>query len=132
MTPSRPYLLRALYEWIVDNQMTPYLLVDAEREAAQIPKEFIENGKIVFNVGPTAVQHLDLANEGVAFDARFGGVPRSVSIPINAIMAIYARENGKGMVFTEEDASGEDEPPPPPSGGPGETGGRKPALKVVK
>lgn len=131
MTPSRPYLLRALYDWILDNGMTPYLLVDAERDQVVVPEQFIENGKIVFNVGPTAVRNLELGNEWLMFDARFSGSPMQVSVPIMAVLAIYARENGKGMVFTDEEAEGET-PPPPPSGGDGGDRPKKPTLKVVK
>ncbi len=132
MTPSRPYLLRALYDWILDNGMTPYLLVDAERENVRVPEQFVENGKIVFNVSPTAIRHLELGNDWVMLDARFSGSPMEVSVPTMAVLAIYARENGKGMVFTDEE--GGDEPPPPPPGG-GDDGSdkpKRPSLKVVK
>ena len=131
MTPSRPYLLRALYEWILDNGMTPYLLVDAERESVEVPKQFVEDGKIVFNVSPSAIRNLELGNDWVLLDARFSGSPMQVSVPVMAVLAIYARENGKGMVFTDE--QGGDEPPPQPGGGDG--GGdkpKRPSLKVVK
>ena len=131
MTPSRPYLLRALYEWILDNGMTPYLLVDAERESVEVPKQFVEDGKIVFNVSPSAIRNLELGNDWVLLDARFSGSPMQVSVPVMAVLAIYARENGKGMVFTDE--QGGDGPPPQPGGGDG--GGdkpKRPSLKVVK
>ncbi|HHH41615.1 MAG TPA: ClpXP protease specificity-enhancing factor [Chloroflexi bacterium] len=125
MTSSRPYLIRALYEWIVDNGFTPYLLVDAEHEAAQVPAEYVHDGRIVLNIAPRAVQALDLGNEAVRFRARFAGQPREVSVPVEAVAAIYAMENNKGMVFGPEE---EDGPPPgPPPERPG-----KPSLKVVK
>lgn len=133
MTPSRPYLLRALFEWILDNGMTPYILVDAEQEHVTVPRQFVDNGKIVFNVSPTAVRNLELGNQAVGFDARFSGQAMYVSIPIMAVLAIYARENGKGMVFTDEMPSA-----PPPAPGPeggGDGGGekpRRPSLRVVK
>lgn len=131
MTPSRPYLIRALYEWIVDNDLTPYVLVDAAAEGLDAPVEYADAGKLVLNLAPRAVQALELGNEGVGFNARFGGVSRSVWVPVMAVMAIYARENGQGMLFTDEDGGGSG-----PSGGgpaPGTAGGeKKPALKVVK
>ncbi len=130
MTPSRPYLLRALHEWIVDNGMTPYILVDAEQDQVEVPAQYVENGKIVFNVGPTAVRNLDLGNERVMLDARFSGNPFHVDVPINAVIAIYARENGKGMVFTDEEEG--EEPPTPPTGGDGDDKSKRPTLRVVK
>jgi stringent starvation protein B len=108
--------------------MTPYVLVDAERTGTQVPREYVEEGKIVFNVGPQAVDNLELANDAVAFNARFGGTPRNVAVPTESVLAIYARENGKGMVFTDDD--GEDETPPP-SGGDDDKS-KKPSLRVVK
>ena len=131
MTPSRPYLLRALYDWVLDNGLTPYILVDAERENLQIPEQFIENGKIVFNIAPTAVRNLELGNDWVSLDARFSGTPMRVSVPAMAVLAIYARENGKGMVFTDEEG-GDGPPPPPPSGDDGGDKPKRPNLKVVK
>ncbi len=124
MTPSRPYLIRALYEWILDNGMTPYLLVDVADEQVVVPQQYVENGRIVLNVNPSAVQNLQLGNELVELDARFSGQPMHVSVPVMSVMAIYARENGKGMVFTEEDGGG-DEPPP-------EKDEKRPTLRVVK
>ena len=128
MTPSRPYLIRALYDWIVDNGMTPYILVDAENPHVVVPRQFVENGKIVLNINPSAVQNLSLANHGVELDARFSGTPMHVAIPIMAVLAIYARENGKGMVFNEEEHGGDE--PPPQDGGDGKT--KRPQLRVVK
>lgn len=129
MTPSRPYLLRALYDWIVDNGMTPYLLVDAESEEVIVPRQFVEGGKIVLNINPSAVQNLQLGNSLVEMDARFSGAPMHVSVPVMSVMAIYARENGKGMVFTEEDGGGDEPPPEGPTEGDGD---KRPALRVVK
>ena len=128
MTPSRPYLIRALYEWIVDNEMTPYVLVDAEHSGAQVPSQYVENGKIVFNVAPAAVKNLQMDNTEIAFNARFGGTPQSIAVPVHAVVAIYARENGKGMVFTDED--GGDDPTPPSDSGSGKP--KRPSLHVVK
>lgn len=132
MTPSRPYLLRALHEWIVDNGLTPHILVDAATEGARLPLEYAENGKIVFNVSPRAVKFLQMRNDAVEFEARFGGAPMHVLVPIAGVLAVYARENGKGMVFSEEDGGGDQ---PPPSGGPDggdEKKSKRPALRVVK
>ncbi len=130
MTPSRPYLIRALYEWILDNDLTPYILVDASFQGVEVPPQFIENGKIVLNVAPRAVQGLDLGNSAVAFEARFSGQAQLLYIPIQAVMAIYARENGQGMMFGEDDGG---ETPPTDSGpaGDGKSEGR-PSLRVVK
>jgi len=124
MTSSRPYLLRAIYDWIVDNNLTPYLLVNAEQEGVQVPEQYVEKGKIVLNVSPRAVQALDLANERITFSARFAGRPMEVNVPVTAALAIYAKENGQGMIFTDEDDG--DEPPPSPDKP------NRPQLKVVK
>lgn len=127
MSSSQPYLIRAIYEWILDNQLTPYLLVDAENDYAMIPREYVENGKIILNISPTAVNDLNLSNDYIMFNARFNGKAMEVSIPTVAVLAIYARENGQGMMFddhTDDNTpSPEDTPPAPP---------KKPQLKVVK
>jgi stringent starvation protein B len=128
MTPSQPYLLRAIYDWIVDNQLTPYVLVNAANEQAQVPRQFVDNGKIVLNLSPLAVNGLELGNEHVMFSARFSGKPMAVSFPVAAVLAIYAKENGQGMVFNE---SGDTNPPPPVSPDDGKKAG-KPSLKIVK
>lgn len=124
MTPNRPYLLRAFYEWIVDNNCTPYLVVDATVDDVKVPTQFIQNGQIVLNTAPSAVGNLQLGNDAVTFSARFGGQPFALYIPVTAILAIYARENGAGTVFTleeeedeaeifDEDLNHEPEPPEP-------------------
>jgi len=92
-----------MYEWIVDNGMTPYILVDTRNDQVMIPRQFEEDGKIVLNLGPTAVQSLDLGIEAVSFDARFDGSSMDVMVPIEFILAIYTRENGQGMMFADED-----------------------------
>ncbi|NYS59216.1 ClpXP protease specificity-enhancing factor [Vreelandella salicampi] len=102
MRSSRPYLARALYEWLVDNELTPYLVVDATQPDVEVPKQFVQNGQIVLNVAPTAVRDLFMENQAIGFNARFGGQPMQVMIPITALIAIYARENGAGMVFGHE------------------------------
>jgi len=128
MTSSRPYLIRAIYDWIVDNNFTPYLLVNAENDSAIIPREYVEDGKIVLNINPTAISNLQLGNDYIMFNARFSGKAMEVSIPVIAVLAIYAQENGQGMMFDENNnpppTSPEDTPPPEKS--------KKPQLKVVK
>ncbi|MEE4377334.1 MAG: ClpXP protease specificity-enhancing factor [Candidatus Competibacteraceae bacterium] len=126
MTSNRPYLIRALYEWITDNNLTPYLLVDAEATDVQVPQQFVQEGRIVLNINPSAVQGLLLGNEFVEFSARFSGSPHQVIIPTPAVMAIYARENGQGMVFGNE--PGGDQPPPSTP----QPTTKRPTLKIVK
>lgn len=104
MSPRRPYLLRAFYEWLIDNQLTPHLVVDVTRPGVSVPMEFARDGQIVLNVAPRAVGNLELGNDDVRFNARFGGVPRQVFVPIAAVLAIYARENGSGTMFEPEAA----------------------------
>ncbi|MGO2414131.1 ClpXP protease specificity-enhancing factor [Cobetia crustatorum] len=102
MLSSRPYLARALYEWLLDNDNTPYIVVDAEQDGVQVPRQHVQNGQIVLNIAPGAVRDLLIANEGVSFNARFGGQPMHVSVPTPALVALYSRENGVGMVFGHE------------------------------
>ena len=102
MTPKRPYLLRGLYEWIVDNDLTPHLVVDATIVGTVVPQNFVSEGQIVLNISPTAVQGLQLADHEVRFSARFGGKPMQVIVPMTAALAIYARENGAGAMFEAE------------------------------
>ena len=126
MNSSRPYLMRAIYEWIVDNNMTPYLLVNAVHPHVVVPVEHVNNGKIILNVAPEAVQNLDMAGEELSFSARFSGKSMHVSVPVSAALAIYARENGRGMVFNDDEDRSPDEPDrekPGPGG---------PQLRVVK
>ncbi len=127
MTSNRPYLVRALYDWILDNGMTPHLLVNADWKGVEVPREHVHEGRIVLNIGPSAVQTLQLGNHAVEFSARFSGVARTIHLPIAAVMAIYARENGHGMVFPDEET---DDSPPPPSEPTPER--KRPSLKVVK
>lgn len=103
MTSSRPYLLRAIYDWLVDNSLTPYLLVDATLENVTVPLEHVQDGKIILNISPNAVQALALENDYVSFNARFSGKAMDIYIPMAAAMALYAQENGKGMMFPEEE-----------------------------
>lgn len=130
MTSSRSYLIRALYEWINDNHLTPYLLVNANEQNVSVPQEFVgKDGQIILNVAPTAIMGLDMSHDAISFSARFGGVPTDLYVPNHAVMGIYAKENGKGMMF-------EPEPPAPPSPPQDsklkEKPVKKPMLKVVK
>ncbi len=108
LSPRRPYLLRAFYEWLLDNQLTPHLVVDVTLPGVQVPMEYARDGQIVLNIAPRAVGGLELANDEVRFNARFGGVPRQVSVPLAAVLAIYARENGAGTMFEPEAAYDEE------------------------
>lgn len=107
MSSHRPYLLRALYEWIVDNGMTPHLLVDATRSGVQVPVHAVKDGRIVLNVAERAVARLEMTNDVIRFSARFGGVSHSVSVPVSAVLAIYARETGQGMALPEDLGAGD-------------------------
>ncbi len=102
MTPRRPYLLRAFYDWLVDNDLTPHLVVDATLPGVKVPMEFVSDGQIILNIAPRAVGNLELGNEAVSFNARFSGRPHSVIVPMYAVLAIYARENGAGTMFEPE------------------------------
>ena len=133
MTSNRPYLLRALNEWINDNGMTPYLLVDALRDGVQVPASVVKDGRVVLNIAPRAVAHLGMDNREVRFMARFGGVSQSVVVPITAVMAIYAQETGQGMMLPEDGALLPDDAPDPTPGP--DAGGEPPKrshLRVIK
>ncbi len=104
MTPRRPYMLRAFYDWLVDNELTPHLVVEATLPGVRVPEEFIQDGQIILNIAPRAVGNLELGNEAVTFSARFSGRPHSVIVPLYAVQAIYARENGAGTMFEPEEA----------------------------
>lgn len=139
MTSSRPYLLRALLDWISDNGLTPHLLVDATLPGVIVPTRFIQDGRITLNVGPAAVQGLEMGNDLISFSARFAGQPMQVRVPVTSVLAIYARENGQGMMFGNEPGSEletaehVDEQSPAAPGPGAKPGGRKrPGLKVVK
>ena len=129
MTSNRPYLLRALYEWINDNGLTPHVLIDAECEGVDVPEHAIQKGKVVLNVAAGATENLQLDNETIFFKARFSGKPYNITVPMAAVIAIYARENGQGMMFAQED-----DPPPPPVDGSDDPPSPSPRshLKVVK
>lgn len=104
LSPRRPYLLRAFYDWLLDNQLTPHLVVDVTLPGVNVPMEYARDGQIVLNIAPRAVGNLELGNDEVRFNARFGGVPRQVNVPMAAVLAVYARENGAGTMFEPEAA----------------------------
>jgi stringent starvation protein B len=130
MSSSKPYLLRALHEWIIDNGLTPHIIVDIHAPEVEVPTAAHQDGKLVLNVAPRATRKLEMGNDLFTFEARFGGTPHLVRVPVDAILAIYARENGQGMVFAQEglDKNGDSEL--------GDDGGddrpRGPHLRVIK
>ena len=128
LSPRRPYLLRAFYEWLLDNQLTPHVVVDINLPGVQVPLEFARDGQIVLNIAPRAVGNLELTNDAVRFSARFGGVPRQVYVPMAAILAIYARENGAGTMF-EPEAGYEDQDESLDNDG--ETSAAEPVMQVI-
>ena len=125
MTSSRPYLVRAIHEWILDNEITPHLLVDIEGDGVEVPAQQGQNGKIVLNISPQAVEGLMLGNDAIGFRARFGGISTDVYVPVTSVLAIYAKENGRGMVFSED----EDGPAPEEADAKSD---KRPSLKIVK
>lgn len=103
LSPTRPYMARAIYEWICDNQLTPYLLVDATQPYTSVPEQFVKDGQIVLNIAPHAVHQFQMSNDAISFSARFGGVARDIYVPISALLGIYARENGQGLFFDPDE-----------------------------
>ncbi|AOD14511.1 ClpXP protease specificity-enhancing factor [Xanthomonas fragariae] len=139
MTSHRPYLLRALVEWINDNGMTPHVLVDADLPGVQVPASAVKDGRVVLNIAERAVVGLQVDNESVSFTARFGGVSHPVMVPMAAVIAVYARETGHGMALPDDIPGTSTEPPDPSAPPPGTptpdeppTGGKRPHLRVVK
>ncbi|UTW45085.1 ClpXP protease specificity-enhancing factor [bacterium SCSIO 12696] len=138
MTSNRPYLIRAFYDWIVDNDCTPYVVVDAYFDGVEVPQQHVNDGQIVLNLSPRAIAGFSLENQQIQFSTRFGGVPTDIRLPVESILGIYARENGQGMVFQREEpavalapvqgGAGDDDDTPPPAG----PGGSRPTLRVVK
>ena len=127
--PKRPFLLRAMHQWITECGHTPHVIVDAGHDGATLPRAYVKDGKIVLNLSEGATQRLRLGNDEVEFDARFAGVVHHVRFPVSAVLGIYSRETGEGMVFSEQDLG----PEPPTRPTPAEEGGvRRPQLKVVK
>jgi len=135
MSSSKPYFIRALYEWIVDNNCTPHILVDAHAPATQVPLQHVnKDGQIILNISPTAVKDFFMDNTAISFNARFSGVANNLYIPTEAILGIYARENGQGMMFEPESNPTPPAAPTPPSSPAPSTGTvtKRPGLRVVK
>lgn len=129
MTSNRPYLLRALYDWISDNHMTPHILVEAGAEGVDVPDQAVQKGKVILNIAHAAVRDLDLGNGWLTFMARFSGSEYRVAVPVEAVLAIYAKENGQGMMFAHD---GESETPDDPDRGPDGSRPGRPHLTIVK
>lgn len=135
MTSSRPYILRALYEWILENSCTPYILVNAYGPGVLVPQEHVKDGQIILNIAPAAVHDLQIFDEAIQFNGRFAGIPTPVYVPVGSVLGIYARENGQGMVFEQEKPEPPSPSSPPPRGakkGDKKTVSGRPALRVVK
>lgn len=138
MTSNRPYLVKAVYEWIMDNSVTPHVVINAMDETVSVPQQYVDDGQIILNINPSAVQNLVIDDECIMFNARFGGKPYNIYAPMHTVLAIYAAENGQGMMFNEEQNGG---PPPENNNGNGNGNGssdnkppprKKPTLRVVK
>ncbi len=129
MSLSRPYLIRAIYQWVVDNGLTPYIVVDCTEDFIDIPEQFIHDGQVILNISPSAVQNLEITDQSIFFNARFAGVPRQLDISVLSVLAIYARENGQGLIFSNDhlppDIKQKEQPEV-------KNKPKKPTLKVVK
>jgi stringent starvation protein B len=134
LPPKRPYLLRALHQWMIDNNQTPYLVVDAAHAGVVVPEEHVQEGRITLNLSYSATSNLAMGNDEICFDARFGGVARRVFIPMPAVLGIYARESGEGLVFPPDEyqAAADADPGKPDPDPPDPPSPRRPSLKVVK
>jgi stringent starvation protein B len=140
MTSSRPYLIRAIHEWILDNDLTPHIVVDADAQDVRVPPGYVKDGQISLNISAAAVNGLSMDNDWIMFDARFGGKSSQVSVPTAAVLSIFAKENGAGMSFGEDEH--QDDPPPAPDGSDkdkdkdkdkaGKRPRTQPALRIVK
>jgi stringent starvation protein B len=131
LNSSVPYLIRAINDWILDNDCTPYMIVDATMEGVSVPKDHVKDGQIVLNISPKAIRDLSVSDEYVMFSGRFAGVAHEVYAPIGAVMGVIAKENGEGMWFPREESESEPEPKPPSDFPPAKPKG-PPSLKVVK
>ena len=136
LVPTRPYLIRAIRDWAMDNGLTPQLLVDAGVDGIVIPEGHVQDGKIVLNVHTQAVKAIELGNEFITFSARFGGTSHGINLPIQSVLAIFARENGQGIFFQEEETQHQMERSPgdseeSPTNGQS-SGPRRPYLRLVE
>lgn len=129
MTSNKPYLIRAFYDWIVDNELTPYILVDATYPGVQVPQEHVRHERIVLNISPSATRGLLLENDRIVFTARFSGQTEQIFVLPNSVLEIYAKENGRGIAFTIEES---DEPPPSATSDSDTSTRKKPSLKLVE
>lgn len=129
MTSNRSYLLRAFYDWIIDNKLTPYILLDSDLPHVEVPKQSTKDGKITLNISTDAILNLKIDTQAIQFEASFNGQSMLIYAPIQAVLAIYTRETGQGMVFTEEENGEEGGGNPPP---PRVRPGTKPKLSIVK
>ncbi|MED5387468.1 MAG: ClpXP protease specificity-enhancing factor [Pseudomonadota bacterium] len=129
MSPNRPYLIRAIHEWICDNGLTTHLAVNAAYPGVEVPQDFVQDGQIVLNIAPRAVTQFVAGNEEISFSARFGGMPMTIRVPVNAVVAIFARENGQGMAFDPVEPPPEPTPPEPEKD---DSKAKVSHLKVVK
>jgi len=135
MISTRPYLIRAINEWACENGLTPHLLVNAQDEGVIVPVQHVHDGQIILNISPSAVQGIELGNEWIFFSARFSGQAMNIEVPVNSVLAIYARENGQGIFFPEDDGSPEPDDDDAAKQRPDRQQGKKgdkPMLKVVK
>ena len=132
MTPIKLYLLRAVYDWAVDNNLTPQVLVDAGAAGVNVPANYVQDGRIVLNIHPLSVGRFEFATEALRFAARFGGQSQAVEVPYAAVLAIYARENNQGITFPELPAGDKPEPEPEETPPDGKPPGKGPSLRVVK
>jgi stringent starvation protein B len=131
MTSSKPYLIRGLYQWLLDNQVTPYILVDTSSEEVRIPRGIASDGKVVLNLSPSAIQNLEMSNDYISFSARFNGIAEEIYCPIDSVLAIYARESGEGMMFNQASENATEIDNPAHGAGQPKKPNR-PGLKVVK
>ena len=127
--PKRPFLLRAMYQWITESGHTPHVIIDAANEAAEVPRAYVKEGKIVLNLSESATQRLRIGNDDVEFDARFAGVVHHVRFPVSAVLGVYARETGEGMIFSEGEPEAPQPSPEPPAA---DRKARRAKLTVVK
>jgi stringent starvation protein B len=127
LSSTKPYFIRALYEWMLENRLTPHLVVNAETQGVEVPTQYVEDGKIVLNVAPSAARDLHIGNEWLSFKARFRGTAFDICLPVQAVEAIYAKETNSGMAFCSDETLLHDpiEPPRPKRG-------KRPQLKVIK
>lgn len=147
LTSNKPYLLRAIYEWVLDNDATPHVLISAIDSRVDVPQQFVEDDKIILNISPSAANNMLIDSDGISFSARFGGKPFTIYSPIESVLALYASETGEGMSFEEEilddmPPDGPDDQPPSPKSVPDSNVSslkqapkktkKRPTLKVVK